>query len=199
MQHETSPERIVGILLAAGRGRRFDASGVQDKLLQKLPGGDEVAVAAAKRLQAALPRVTAVVRPESEQLASRLRESGCSVTICAGAYEGMAASLVHALTAASDADGWVIALADMPYVAPATIRALTQAIADGAGIAAPVVNGRRGNPVAFGRRHLADLQQLQGDQGARRILEAHPVTQIDVDDEGVLRDIDTPEDLRSTP
>lgn len=185
----------IGILLAAGRGRRFDPEGVQDKLLQTLPDGTAIAVAAAKHLLEVLPLVVAVVRSGNEVLAQQLRDIGCLVTLCARADEGMAASLVHALSQNQDADGWIIALADMPYVKPATIRSLAQALADGAQIAAPSYHGQRGNPVAFGRMHLPELLLLRGDEGARRLLKNYPVREVAVDDPGIRQDIDTPVDL----
>lgn len=195
MQQKASPDGIVGILLAAGRGARFDPAGVQNKLLQVLPDGREVAVVSAKNLLAAVPSVIAVVRPGSEMLAASLRAIGCQVAVCPNADEGMAASLVHALSLARDARGWVIALADMPHVKSTTIDMLAKAVTTGTAIAAPVMQGKRGNPVAFGREHLAALLQLRGDEGARHLLRNHPVTQVIVDDPGILQDIDAPGDL----
>lgn len=199
-----------GILLAAGRGRRFDPAGGRNKLLQPLPGGDLVVVASARRLLACLPRVVAVVPPDDGGVADALRALGCEVTVCAQADTGMGASLVHALQHAihhathhpmrdaQPAGGWLVALGDMPFVQDATLAALRDAVAheaDARTIAVPVYGGRRGNPVAFGAGHLGALLALGGDQGARRLLTAHPVTEIAVDDPGILRDIDTPADL----
>lgn len=195
MRQKTSPDAIVGILLAAGKGARFDPSGVQNKLRQRLPDGQEVAVASAKNLRAALPSVFAVVRPGCEDLAVALQATGCDVAVCPSAGEGMAASLVHALSLTREARGWVVALADMPYVKASTIAMLATAVAEGVAISAPVMHGRRGNPVAFGRVHLDALLQLRGDEGARHLLRNHAVTQVPVDDPGILQDIDTPEDL----
>lgn len=190
-----STHKLVGILLAAGRGRRFDPRGEQDKLLQTLPDGAGVAATAAKHLLAVLPTVVAVVRADNQELARQLREVGCEVTFCANADDGMAASLVHALSHAREAHGWIIALADMPYVQPATIRSLADAIDRGAQIAVPTCQGERGNPVAFERSHLPGLLRLQGDEGARRLLRSHPVTEVASDDPGIRQDIDTLADL----
>jgi molybdenum cofactor cytidylyltransferase len=192
---EAYRRRISGILLAAGKGERFDASGRHDKLLQRLPDGEMVAVASARRMRKAFSNVTAVVRADAHTLIVALREIGCDVLPCIESHQGMAASLVHALQAAQDADGWVIALADMPFVQPETMATLAHAIGHGADIAAPVYQGRRGNPVAFSSEHLPRLLQLQGDQGARSLLQEYPVREIHVDDPGILRDIDTPQDL----
>ena len=187
---------VVGILLAAGRGRRFDPSGDTNKLLAPLPGDDAVAVKSARAMLAVLPRVIAVVPSATGPLAQALRDAGCDVTACLDAERGMAASLVHALRySLPEAQAWIIALADMPFVAHTTIAALRAAVESGAAIAAPVHGGRRGNPVAFGAAHLDQLLALEGDQGARAILQAHVVTEINVDDAGIFRDIDTPSDL----
>ncbi len=189
----------VGILLAAGRGRRFDPSGVQNKLLQPLAEGPHagllVVVAAATNMLAALPRVLAVVRADDTQVARALGALGCEVRVCHDADTGMAASLTCGINHVRGAPGWLIALGDMPGVEPATIAALSHAIADGARIAVPVFQGRRGNPVAFSAVHLPLLLALDGDQGARSIVQSHAVREVSVDDGGILRDIDTPDDL----
>lgn len=221
---------IVGILLAAGRGSRFDPSGAQNKLLQVLPGASMAATQAANPANAAgladagipaqaatgaepappaysvvaasaanllrvLPRVVAVVRPGADAVATELKNLGCEVVICDLADTGMAASLVCALAQAAGAQGWIVALGDMPRVDPATIQSLQCALEQGAGIAAPMYRGKRGNPVGFSRQYLPQLLALQGDQGARGILKHYPVREVDVDDAGILQDIDTPADL----
>jgi len=186
----------VGILLAAGRGRRFDPSGGRNKLLQALPGGEPVVVASARTLLSVLPRVIAVVPPEDGGVAGALRALGCEVTTCLDADSGMAASLVHAINhSLPEADAWLVALGDMPFVAPGTLHALLDALAAGAAIAAPLYGGRRGNPVAFGVEHLPALLALEGEHGARALLKCAPVTQVEVEDAGIFRDIDTPADL----
>lgn len=188
---------FAGILLAAGRGSRFDPAGARNKLLQALPGGERVAAASARALLAAVPRVVAVVRPEDAVTASLLRGVGCEVIACPDAGSGMAASLVCGILHAQHAQGWLIALADMPFVRPATMTALVRAVEQGgdAAIAAPIHDGQRGNPVAFGRAHLPGLLALAGDQGARSILKNNPVNEITVDDPGILQDIDIPSDI----
>lgn len=187
---------FVGILLAAGSGVRFDPRGIEDKLRQALPEGKNVAVAAALNLLAAVPTVLAVVRPGAPALAAELGRLGCDVVVCEAAADGMASSLVHALSQTRGAAGWVIALADMPRVQPATITALIDAVCRGAEIAAPSYHGVRGNPVAFGPALLPDLLRLTGDEGARRLMQTYFVTEIMVEDAGVRLDVDTLDDLR---
>jgi molybdenum cofactor cytidylyltransferase len=186
---------IVGILLAAGRGRRFDPAGQRNKLLQVLDG-EPVVVHSARHLLAALPQVVAVVRPGEDALAAQLAALGCDVAVCPDADTGMAASLVHGLRHTPEAAGWVVALGDMPRVLPATIAALAQTVAQGADIAVPVHRQQRGNPVAFGRQNLPQLLTLTGDAGARSIVRHNTVHEVAVDDPGILLDIDTPTDLQ---
>ncbi len=186
---------VVGILLAAGRGMRFDPSGKEDKLMQLLPGGEPVAAASARHLLQALPTVKAVVRPGADQLGDILGRLGCGIEICIDASTGMAASLVAGLKKTQEADAWLIALADMPHVKVATLEALVQALRDGAEIVQPTCHGKGGNPVGFSHRHLAQLLELKGDQGARSLLNQHAVSRIEVGDEGIFRDIDTAQDL----
>lgn len=193
---KTKPTPLTCILLAAGRGSRFDPQGGRNKLLQPLEHGEPVAVAAAKNLLAVVPDVLAVVRPDAEELAARLRAAGCKTSTCPDAAQGMAASLVHGLSCTRDAKGWLIALADMPYVQPRTIQALVDAMGKGAHIAAPTYQGRRGNPVAFSSIHLQELLALRGDEGARRLLTMFPVTEVATDDPGICQDIDCADDIR---
>jgi molybdenum cofactor cytidylyltransferase len=137
--------RIVGIMLAAGEGRRFGG----DKLLAALPDGTAVGVQSLRNMLAVLPEVVAVTRPEDEALQASLAAEGARVEICPRAAEGMGASLAHGVRAAADADGWIVALGDMPKIRPATIRTLSEALIGGALIAAPIYAGSRGHPVAF--------------------------------------------------
>lgn len=187
---------VIGLLLAAGSGVRFDPTGDRNKLMQPLAKGLPVAVSAAVSLLAETAMVIAVVQSEDSEVAHALRSVGCRIVECAAAAQGMGASLACGLRAAPKADGYLIALADMPYVKPATLAALVDAIAHGADIAAPIQNGRRGNPVAFSAWHLPRLLQLSADKGARELLKIYPVQEIPVSDTGIFEDIDSPMDLQ---
>ncbi|GAB4470702.1 MAG: nucleotidyltransferase family protein [Burkholderiaceae bacterium] len=196
---------IVGVLLAAGVGERFDPTGTRLKLLEPAPSGAHagrpLAVAAALNLKTAVDEVVAVVRPienESQRtLHTALEDAGCRLVVCERAGEGIGASLACGVRAASDAAAWLIALADMPAIAPATIAAVAQALREGHTAAAPVVGGRRGHPVGFSRACYEALSRLTGDVGARSVLAAHPPFRVAVDDHGALLDIDSPSDLKS--
>jgi molybdenum cofactor cytidylyltransferase len=192
--------RVVGILLAAGRGSRFGG----DKLMAPLraaahgvPAGTPLGVAAARNLVAALPDSVAVVRPGDEALSRLLVATGVRLVECASADDGMGTSLACGVVAAADADAWVVALADMPWIDPTTIVKVADALRAGANITAPALRGQRGHPVGFSRRHYAALVALTGDQGARNVMasNAADVVPIDIDDAGILADVDRPADL----
>jgi molybdenum cofactor cytidylyltransferase len=188
----TSSPRISGILLAAGAGSRFGGG----KLLHPLDGV-AIGVRAARNLQAAGLAVTAVVRPGSDELMRLLQQEGVAVTVCPNAADGMGVSLAHVIGQTRAAAGWVVALADMPRIRPATISQVAAAIAAGAMIAAPAYQGERGHPVGFNATLLDELLQLKGDEGARAVIVKHRAhTQlIACDDPGVVYDIDRPADL----
>jgi len=192
--------RIVGILLAAGQGARFGG----DKLLAPVAmpsagaaGVAPIGVAAALNLIYAIPDSIAVVRPRDTELAAHFTDAGLRVVPCMNAGDGMSATLACGIAATVDADGWIVALGDMPWIAPATIRAIAEAVASGADIAAPSYRGQRGHPVGFSRRHRDALSSLTGDAGARSLIERNlaRLTWIDVEDAGVVQDVDTPSDL----
>lgn len=189
--------RIVGLLLAAGASRRFGA----DKLAHALPHGVVVAVQAARHLKAELERVVAVVRPGSEATAQALAAEGCEVVVCEQADEGMGASLACGARAAGEVAGYLVALADMPFVRPSSIAALRDALAGGAALVAPFFRTRRGHPVGIAGRFRAELEALRGDEGARGLLAAHAaeLVKVPVGDPGVIRDIDTPADVAPPP
>ena len=182
---------IVGLLLAAGSATRFGA----DKLRHPLPHGVPIAVQAARHLRAELPRVLAVVRSRDAEAAFRAER--CETVVCENADEGMGASLACAVRAAGEADAYIVALADMPFVRITTIAAVREALERGAALVAPYFRARRGHPVGIAGRYYEQLIALAGDEGARHLLAANEaeLVKIPVGDPGVVRDIDRPEDL----
>src|SRR5438309_780619 len=184
---------VVGILLAAGSASRFGA----DKLLVRLSGELTVGAAALANLASALDSVVAVVRTKDAPLADAFARAGARTTICPWSEEGMGASLAWGVRASPVAAGWVVALADMPWIATATIVCVREALRRGALLAAPTHGGVRGHPVGISARYYGELCGLSGDEGAKRVLAAHAteLELIETDDPGVLRDIDAPGDL----
>ena len=186
---------IIGVLLAAGSAKRFGGA----KLMVPLSGGTPIGVAALNSVRGGVDAVVAVVRPGDKELANALAAHGARVTACPRAAEGMGIGLAWGVRAAPIAAGWVIALADMPWIAPATAARIADALRWGSAIAAPVHGGGRGHPVGIAARFYGELAALSGDEGARSLLASHAssLELVPVDDPGVLRDIDTPGDLDS--
>jgi molybdenum cofactor cytidylyltransferase len=197
---------VVGLLLAAGRGRRFSAAAGRDADKLTAPiGGEPVAQRALRSLAAGCDTVLAVIRPDAPD-ALRAALQGARLVIAEEADRGMGHSLAAAArAAAADAPDAVLVLpADMPWVDADTVRGIAGAARAGPAAArasrilVPVLrDGRRGHPVAFGSDHLPALAALSGDQGARGLLAATASTPIVIDDPGILRDVDTPSDLPS--
>jgi len=182
----------VGILLAAGAGSRFGG----DKLLAALHG-KALVQHAIDALRPAVTDMIAVVRPGSAQLTALLAQAGARIAVCEEAAHGMGHSLACGARLVPAGTNLLIALGDMPHIAPDTIARLIAALDAGAQIAVPCHLGRRGHPVGFAARLVPMLQRLTQDQGARSVLLAHAdaVLEIPVDDPGVLADVDTAADL----
>jgi molybdenum cofactor cytidylyltransferase len=96
--------------------------------------------------------------------------------------------------ATRDAEGWLVLPGDLPLVRPQTLQAVAAALA-GKEVVVPVFDGTRGHPVAFAATCGAALAALSGPKGAAAVMQAHRVTELPVDDEGVVTDIDTVEAL----
>jgi molybdenum cofactor cytidylyltransferase len=188
------PVVISGILLAAGAARRFGGG----KLLQRLSSGTAIGLAALRNLQSALPRVVIVVRPHDEAVAALFAGTGAQIVTCPEADLGMGHSLAAGVAHEAQAQGWLIALADMPWVRPQTIAAIANALAEQRDIVVPYFHAERGHPVGFGASFREALLALRGDSGAKAILQARPelVHRLQVDDPGILQDVDTPADLQ---
>ena len=194
---------VVGLLLASGFGRRFDAAGRRNKLLARLPDGRTVVSASARALCDALDHVAIVIPARGFLLEAALSDLPVQLIRNSRAKEGIGASISVGIAALKaeypHATGWLIALGDMPFIVPRSIRAIADALPTMTGPARHIVaathRGRRGHPVAFSRALDDDLLALDGDVGASSVLARADVHTIECDDPGILRDIDTREDL----
>ncbi|WP_036302261.1 nucleotidyltransferase family protein [Methylotenera sp. L2L1] len=192
---------MIGILLAAGYSRRF---GNSDKLLQALPDGRLIALASAQNLIEAMPTSIAVVRAENTQLAELLLTTGFNVVACEEDKQEMADSLSTAIRFSFNfeaaKEGFVIALADMPYIQSATISTVAKQLTNSTNqsIVIPTYKDQRGHPVGFAAKHRSDLEKLHGDEGARSIIKRYPdeVCMLPCEDAGILADIDTQADIK---
>jgi molybdenum cofactor cytidylyltransferase len=191
--------RSIGVIvLAAGEGSRFRqvAGADKDKLLADCTGRDGTLRSAIEQTLANLPAaldkrvlVTTEARPQAMRMAQAY---GCDIVPIEST--GMGDSIAAGVAACADADGWLIVLGDMPFILPSTIERIVAAMADDA-VSVPVQNGEFGHPVGFGRSFGAGLMALTGDRGARPLFKQGRVVEVEVDDPGVLWDIDVPESL----
>jgi len=192
---------IVGLLLAGGRGSRFDPSGQADKLMA-LWKAEPIAIHAARRLQTICHPCFAILGPDKPQLRQSLDTAGLITVVDPRVREGLGASLSVGMTTILERinpSAVAVMLADMPAIQASTLTHLADAWRNrppGFAAAAPYLGTQRGHPVIFGRSVLRTLCELGGDRGAASVLGSVAVLRVDVDDPGILSDIDTPEDLK---
>lgn len=186
--------QVAGLMLAAGFSRRFGS----DKRLYPLSPKQTLLAASLATPLSVLPELWLVLRADDDLSALGVPPA-LHVVRNPAAQQGMGTSLacgMQTLAACSQADAVAILLGDMPWVRVETLQTLCAQAAPGS-IVLPVYQGRRGHPVIFGRQFWPPLQALDGDAGARAVLLANApyVVEIEVDDAGVLRDVDTEQAL----
>jgi len=187
-----------GILLAAGFGRRFQegVGSEQDKLLAYLPNQQQTVLwHSANALITALPNSMAVIQPQQIERKKILQDLGFVIIESANAAHGMGYAIADAIEASKNAGGWLIALADMPWVTSELIQQVRVKIINSQCIAAPRFNGKRGQPVAFGAAWFEQLNALRGDTGARELLQTSVIDWVDWCDDSIHRDVDSQQDL----
>lgn len=185
---------MIGILLAAGQGQRFGG----DKCLAPLADGRAMVLHAAESLFPAVDKLVCVIRADDHALQHVCETHGLSVIHCSNANLGMSASLKAGILAHSDAQGWLVALGDMPLIKTTTCQRVVTICQQQQKIIVPSFQGKRGHPVAFPSQYRDALLALKGDQGAKPILQQYvdEVLEIPVDDAGVCWDVDTREGLQ---
>ena len=172
------PDRLpTVIVLASGRGERFRAAGgVGSKLQSALAG-----------------------QPVLAHTLDAVRASGLPWHLEDVGHPGMGDSIAAAVRATSDAAGWLILPGDLPLVQSTTLRAVAAALSAAVHAAQPRFRGERGHPVGFAAACFAQLSALEGNLGAAPVLralrEAGAVTDVEVDDIGIVTDVDTPDAL----
>jgi molybdenum cofactor cytidylyltransferase len=190
------------IVLAAGAGRRFGGR----KLLAPFEGGVLLDGALTAAFASPAEAVILVTGAEAAEVVAAARAfverqaevARLRIVHAADHAEGMGASLrAGAAALPANAAGAFVFLGDMPKVPAALLPRLVEAVEAGAAAAAPVCDGRRGHPVLFGAELFAPLREAAGDEGARAALAGlgQRLALIETEDEGVLFDVDRPEDL----
>lgn len=181
------------LLMAAGQGQRYRALAPDIfKLDAPLAGGASVfATTLEGCLRTGLP-VYVVTRPEHQEIIDTCRQRGVSY----GCHQTdtLADSIVAGVKACNNWNGWLVHLADMPQVAIQTFLAINTLLSEHA-IARPVYRHAPGHPVGFARSMQSALLALTPGEGAKALLRRHNCYFLDIDDAGVVCDIDTPDDL----
>jgi molybdenum cofactor cytidylyltransferase len=192
-----SGRRVAALVLAAGSSRRMAGS---NKLLQPVAGVPMVRRAANAALASRAFAVVAVTGFAADSVQAAL--SGLDIEFAHNPehQSGMASSLRTGLRALpAETDAVVVVLGDMPMVSAAHIDRLIAAFDPARGnIVAPMKDGRRGNPILWPRAFFDEMQQVQGDVGARELLQRHAgrIDLVPCDDDAIFADVDTPEALR---
>lgn len=186
------PAGIGCIVLAAGTGSRFGSDKRQARF-----GTGTLLDTTLRNIAPLFAQRILVLRAGDKALAARYA-ADWQIVFAADAEKGMGHSLAAAMALTGDWTAAVVALADMPFVQGSTFEALSASLAAD-NLVVPYYRGERGNPVGIGKRYFPELARLQGDQGARHLLRQHAaaVVRIDVEDAGILRDIDTPAALQA--
>jgi molybdenum cofactor cytidylyltransferase len=190
---------VTAIVLAAGQGSRFraEAGADQDKLLALCVGRDGVTRPVIEQVLVNLP-VSVVDRwvvtsPERVEVIRLAQAYGCQVLLLQSA--GMGDSIAAAVAASASAEGWLVVLGDMPFIQPASIEQVIDALVSD-GISVPVHAGQYGHPVAFDRAFGPRLMALTGDRGAKPLFARAVLREMQVEDRGVLWDVDVPATLQ---
>jgi len=184
---------LAGIVLAAGTSSRFGAG---NKLLAPYSGQAMVRSVVEAALATELDPVIVVTGHEAHAVGEAL--AGLEVVFAHNAQfaAGQSGSLKTGIAAVPpECAGAMILLGDMPEVTAEIINKLSDDFSDETCIVVPQHGGRRGNPVILGRSSFAELENAAGDEGARRLLTGKNVRTIDVDNDAVLLDFDTPDSL----
>ncbi|MCU0888989.1 MAG: molybdopterin-binding/glycosyltransferase family 2 protein [Rubritepida sp.] len=196
------PRQVAGLVLAAGRSRRMAP-------LNKLLVADRQGVAMVTRvmdnvLASGVRPVLVVTGHERERVQEALAGRPVIFVHADDYAEGLSASLKAGIAALPpEAEGVLVALGDMPLVDPAVMARLLAAFdpEEGRAIVQPTYRGKQGNPVLWGREFFGEMGAITGDVGARQLVGRHAdrLVEVEVPDDGVLRDFDTVESLKSAP
>ncbi|NQW08277.1 MAG: NTP transferase domain-containing protein [Alphaproteobacteria bacterium] len=191
--------RIAALVLAGGQSRRM---GAVNKLLAEIDGTPMIRRVVDNVLSSKADPVVLAIGHEADRVRAAL--GGCPVIFAENPdyADGLSTTLRTGLaTLPTDIDGVVICLGDMPKISADVIDRMIAAFdpIEGRAIVVPTRRGKRGNPVLFAKRFFEDMGRVSGDTGARHLIGDHDdvVVEIEVDDDAVLLDVDTPAALKA--
>ena len=182
------------VITAAGLGRRF--GGPLHKLEQPFDGSTVLGTTVRHAVETQLPVVVVTTAALAPLVARQLARRDIVVLHEDEAVNGMGHSIAAGVAERSGATGWLVLPGDMPLVRPASMLAVASAL-EQFPVAYAQHRGRRGHPVGFAAELYSELILLRGDEGARRIVARYPAQGVELDDPGVLLDVDTEADLEA--
>jgi len=180
------------LVLAAGAGSRY--RGAQHKLEEPLGAATVLGTTLRHATQTQLPVLVVTTAARAALVGRQFAKRDILVVSDADAARGIGASIAAGVAERSGASGWLVLPGDMPLVTPASMLAVATAMAQYP-VACAQHRGRRGHPVGFSAELYSELVRLTGDDGARRVIARYPAHGVELDDPGVLLDVDTVADL----
>ena len=193
-------KKIMGIILAAGNSSRM---GKDNKLLRNIGGASLVRNTAVEMLKSNLDSCSIVLGYQSDKVAAVIKDLNINLILNPFWEEGQASSLKAALnTLDSSYSDLLVMLGDLPGVKSKHINKIIEEhlLANNrkSKITIPSFNGKKGNPVIWGKSFFPDLSNLEGDVGGRTLFDQHPaaINLLVMEDEAVITDTDTPEDFK---
>ena len=194
-------KKIMGVILAAGNSTRM---GKDNKLLRNVGDASLVRNTAVEMLNSDVDSCSIVLGYQSDKVAEVIKDLNISLILNPLWQEGQASSLKAALNTLDDTySDLLIMLGDLPGVKSRHINTIIEEhlLTNNrrSKITIPSFNGKKGNPVIWGRSFFPDLSNLEGDVGGRALFNHHPaaINLLDMDDPAVVTDTDTPEDFEN--
>ena len=195
------PDRLVGIVLAAGQSSRM---GSENKLLAEFLGKPLVRHVTETMIAAGLEELTVVIGHQADQIAAALVDLPVHLLFNPDFAAGQGHSVAAGVDGLdSEVTDVLIALGDMPLISAETVKNLAAAhlacVDHQRRITLPSCDGKQGNPVIWGDAFFPELKQLSGDAGGRQLLQDHLAAQnpLEISSPAIFRDIDTPADLQA--
>ena len=187
--------KFAAVVLAAGRSTRMQAN----KLLADLNGKSLLANTIEQIQASGVDEIVVVTGHDAEAVAAALSPTKVVIIHNPQYANGLSTSVRCGIAAVKNFDAAFICLGDMPLIRAADMQRMMLKfnVEQGRILIAPTYRGQLGNPILWGQEHFTALMALEGDRGARSLLEASrdQITEIAVDHEGILLDADTPEAL----
>jgi molybdenum cofactor cytidylyltransferase len=193
-------QRPVGaIVLAAGMSSRMAAAGQHKVLLPWTTGKTILEHIIDQLILARIDHITVVTGNRADEVGALAEKRGAKVVFNPNYQTGEMLSSLKAGLKAQPANvaAVLVVLGDQPRIQPKIVGQITMAYAEGKGdLIAPSYQMRRGHPILIDRRYWSEMLALPDDGVPRDVIRQHTVTHINVDNDSVLQDVDTPDDYK---